>query len=75
MGTSAPSAVSFCARAYQFFVAAIEQCLKILCLHGAVVEEALSVVGTHVEQHVRLLVCLDAFDYNGQMERLRHLEH
>ena len=26
----------------------VEQCLKILCLHGAVVEEALSVAGAHV---------------------------
>ena len=51
-------------------IATIEQCLKILCLHGAVVEEALSVAGAHVAQHVRLLICLDAFDHDGQMERM-----
>ena len=56
-------------------VATVEQCLKILRLHGTVVEEALSVAGAHLAQHVCLLICLDAFDHNGQMERLRHLEH
>lgn len=56
-------------------IATIEQCLKILRRHGAVVEEALSVAGAHVAQHVRLLICLDAFDHDGQMERLRHFEH
>lgn len=51
-------------------IATIEQCLKILRRHGAVVEEALSVAGAHLSQHVCLLICLDAFNHNGQMERM-----
>lgn len=68
MGTNAPLDGGVLRASVLVVVATIEQCLKILRLHGAVVEESLSVAGAHVAQHVCLLVRLDAFDHNGQME-------
>ena len=75
METNAPFDGGVLRASVSVVIAAIEQCLKILRRHGTVVEEPLSLAGTHVAQHVRLLICLDAFDHNGQMERTRHLEH
>ena len=75
MGTNAPLDGGVLRASVSVAGAAIEQCLKILHRHGTVVEEPLCVAGTHLAQHVCLLIGLDAFDYNGQMERLCHLEH
>lgn len=73
MGTNAPLDGGVLRASVSVVIAAIEQCLKILRRHGAVVEEPLCVAGAHLAQQPCLLICLDAFDHDGQMVVSRKL--
>lgn len=75
MGTNVPLNGSGLHVNASILAIAIEQCLKIYRRHGTVVEEALSVAGAHLTEQLSLCLRLDAFDHNGQIERLRHPEH